>query len=676
MQRPIFVILFVSLFFYRSVFAAAQFSARVDQNQISLQDDVALKLVTSFDSNGSANEPQYSAPDFKVINEFNSVSVQYDSVHGMQKSQEITVVLRPLKAGKLLISNIQIKADDKIYTADNIQINVSASAPKRNNVATPRGGAGGGFGPGGLFSALGLGGNSGRIRLAPGGPNNPAPNGPNQGQPAEERKTKAFVRAEIERSTVYKGEQIIVSYYLYHQMKVFNLQVEKFPILNGFLREDLEMPIMGQSLESEAVTLKGEPFQRSLLARYAAYPLQEGKLDIDSMTLKFNYYAGNRNSPMDDEDPFFSFFQQVAPRTAGTESEHLAIQVQPLPEAGRSANFVGGVGDFTVTSAVNKYEVKANEAISFNLKVEGRGNVANIQEPKRAWPSGIELYETKGKSQTGRGGVGQKVFEFLLIPRSPGKVILPAIDLEFFDPGQKRYYTKSTEPIELNILDPAPGSAPLVASSTQSAAQSNVQQTAPVGIATPPADRQVGGTSNVRGNPDEPRSLKPILTHPELESGQSFIWRILYIACVGCFGLLVVLVVHDFFKKKRSSRSPKPKWDVLHQVSRKATTGAAWKEVTEAYETLTDVILDAIDQEYQIGARSFSRNELKAVLHDERGLPTQIWQRLVALLEFTELVRFASSIGAVSESEARTKLAHWVAEGEVIVKNILLKKGS
>ena len=105
---------------------------------------------------------------------------------------------------------------------------------------------------------------------------------------------------------------------------------------------------MSQRLDSEAVTLKGEPYERTLLARYAAYPIQDGKLDIDSMSLKFNYFQKSSRGLFGNDDPFFSFFPQMAPKVAAGKSDLLSISVVPLPEAGKPSSFSGGVGRFTV----------------------------------------------------------------------------------------------------------------------------------------------------------------------------------------------------------------------------------------------------------------------------------------------------------------------------------------
>ena len=83
-----------------------------------------------------------------------------------------------------------------------------------------------------------------------------------------------FVKAELSKTRAYKGEQIIVSYFLYRRTRANIRDVMQYPSFQGFIREDLEMPILSNRPDFEAVNLGGIPFERALLARYAVYPIK------------------------------------------------------------------------------------------------------------------------------------------------------------------------------------------------------------------------------------------------------------------------------------------------------------------------------------------------------------------------------------------------------------------
>ncbi|MGZ3698110.1 MAG: BatD family protein [Bdellovibrionota bacterium] len=603
-----------------------KFTAQLDREQISQDDSVSLKMNIAVDGATRIAEPQFTAPDFEVVNQYNGTYVEsyYDSntgQFGIRNNQQLTKVLRPLKTGDLKITGIHVSAGGQTYTAPDVVVHVRAAGAA---TPPPRGYGG---------SGVGLRGSS--------------KHGP---------VTNVFLRAEIDKEKVFKGEQIIVSYYVYSRVRLFNFSLDKFPVFEGFLSEDVEMPVMGQHLDKERVILDGVPYERSLLLRYAVYPLKDGKLRIDTISAKYNFFT-ERAGINDDEDPFMNFFQQMAPHAGNGQSTSLNVEVMPLPEDGRPQSFTGGVGDFSVVSAADKLDVRANEAVTVTVKVEGKGNVAAIGEPKVKWPDSVELYDTKGRAKTGKGGVGDKIFEFLLIPRTPGKLSLPPMEFGFFDPARKTFYTKKSEPIEVNVLEPAPGSALSLPT----------KRSAPSNSASAP---NPGGAADLR-----------TLKGPE-DGGPGWrglpVWRWLYWAFSGVLIVFAGLVLWDLLKKGKrlahfrreaASQAPSKTWEKLRTFARN-TEGAAWQEVVESYERLTGLLFDAVDDQYGVGARALSRTALRQILVDERGMNEELWSRTEKILEFAELVRFASSAGAVSESGARKDLARWVAEGEAVVREI------
>jgi hypothetical protein len=620
----------IAIFASASRAAETSFTAEVDRAQIGEDESVALSISVSSEGSVTADQLGYEAPDFESVNEYSSNFVRsfYDSSSGrfgMTHTQKLTKVLRPLKAGRLTIRKIQARIGGKMYTAPDIAVTVT---PPGAGSPPPQQYGGGGAG----------------LRGA--------------GKRTSAR--EILLRAEVDKGHAYKGEQVVISYYLYRRVRVYNIQVDKFPELKGFLREEMEMPVMGTRLDSEQVIFDGVPYERSLLARYASYPLQEGKLRIDPIGLKYNYFASGGGLD-DDGDPFFQFFRQSQPRPGSARSEPVNVDVSPLPADGRPSSFSGGVGDFNVVAAVDKYDVRANEAITMTVKVEGRGNLAAIGEPKAKWPDNLELYDSKGKVNSVKGGVGSKIFEFLLIPRVPGKVTLPPLEFSFFDPGKKAYVTTHTEAIEIQVGEPAPGSQAAVTTRKDSAV----------------------GAGGVRpedsaSKPEELRYLKSPLAN--WDSGGPLRW--IYLTCLALslaligwlgFDLLRRLTGWGVLKGVKSARGAGGA-EGLRQRLREAgknlqavSKGASPELLNRQYDFLSAIVLDALDQAYGLGARSLSRSELGQLLVNERGLEGAVWRRIERLLEYAEMVRFTGSTGVVSSEAAGGELRKWIDEAEGIV---------
>jgi len=609
--------------------AEVEFSATVDRTRISQDESVSLKLGIRTDSaSGSIDGLKFNAADFDEINEYTGVFVEsfYENGRfGVRNNRTITKVLRPKRTGTLNITGIELRVAGTDYKAPPITIEVE---PGGQGTPAPRGYGG---------SGVGLRGAGKR----PGG-------------------TGFFVRAELDKQRIYKGEQLIVSYYLYHRVRIFNLSVDKFPELKGFLRDDLEMPVLGQRFTNENVLLDGVPYERSLLVRYAAYPLRDGKMTVDPLSLKANYY-GTAQPPSgsggEEDDPFFGFFQQMAPRIGTSRSDPIVLDVLALPEEGKPAGFSGIVGDFNVAAAVDKYEVKAGEPVSLTVKIDGRGNLASLAQPKAEWPAGLELYEAKGRAKNGKGGVSEKIFELLLIPRQPGTVKIPQLEFSFFDPVKKTYVTRATETFDIKVNPGDPALADTSSSPPASAASH--------GAAPPPVTSE--------GDLDAGAALNGVLS-ATTRLGQRALPALLgLLIALGLWFLGYRLLLAKRARARTYEAERARKFSQIASIASQAAgpgARAAWNDVLRAYETLASVVFDALDRLHPVGSRSHSREELGQILLNEKHLSPEHWQRCANILEFTETVRFAMGAGSLSEDLARGDLVNWLNETRLVVDEI------
>ena len=80
-------------------------------------------------------------------------------------------------------------------------------------------------------------------------------------------------------------------------------------------------------------------------------------------------------------------------------------------------------------------------------------------------PAGVELYDTQKEAKFFKNGTSYKDFNLLLVPRTPGDFVVPAVSVSMFDPIRKAYVTKKTEPIKIHvgigIQDPNVKNSPL-----------------------------------------------------------------------------------------------------------------------------------------------------------------------------------------------------------------------
>ncbi|MDZ7776016.1 MAG: BatD family protein [Bacteroidales bacterium] len=135
-------------------------------------------------------------------------------------------------------------------------------------------------------------------------------------------------------------------------------------------------------------------------------------------------------------------------------SEPVELQVRPLPQGSKPIAFSGAVGDFSISSEIDKTEVIINDAINLTLKIRGQGNVKLVDPPTMQFPPDFEVYdpEINTNIRTSQAGVaGTKEFKYLIIPRVPGNYDIGPFSFAYFDIEEGRYKTHTTPKYQIKV---------------------------------------------------------------------------------------------------------------------------------------------------------------------------------------------------------------------------------
>ena len=130
----------------------------------------------------------------------------------------------------------------------------------------------------------------------------------------------------------------------------------------------------------------------------------------------------------------------------------LTIDVKALPD--KPADFSGGVGDLNISSSINSTSVKTNDAVTVKVVISGTGNLKLLSNPEVKFPEDFEIYDPKSENNfrlTNEGLSGNKVIEYLAIPRNPGEYKIPPVSFTYFDVKSKSYKTLTTEGYNLHV---------------------------------------------------------------------------------------------------------------------------------------------------------------------------------------------------------------------------------
>lgn len=262
-----------------------------------------------------------------------------------------------------------------------------------------------------------------------------------------------FIRAFADKQRVFNGEQVTVTYKLYTRLNIASqMSVSKLPQYQGFWAEELET---SKNILFTTEVYEGKQYRVGILKRVALFPTQTGELSVTPFELNVPVLVQKKRRSGSIFDDFFSDpFGRSETIEYSAKSNTIKINVQPLPSEGKPSDFSGTVGDFSLSTSIDKNETKTNEPISLKIDITGSGNIKLIEIPEVKLPPGVEKYEPKISEQVNRSGKvsGKKTVEYLIVPRTPGTKEIPQVQLSFFSPSKKSYVTLTSSPFTINVL--------------------------------------------------------------------------------------------------------------------------------------------------------------------------------------------------------------------------------
>ena len=265
-----------------------------------------------------------------------------------------------------------------------------------------------------------------------------------------------FITATASKPRVYVNEPVIVEYRIFTRVDVDGYNITQQPGTTGFWVEELEDP----QARVEQVVRDGLQYTSAVVRRVALFPTGAGTKTLAPLTLETQVRVQRRSRSLFG-DPFGGLFGSRVPVVVG--SNPVEIEVLPLPEEGRPDAFTGLVGRLEVSASIDRTDAETNDALTYRLEVSGTGNIRTLPEPELGFPSDVEVYPpdvSERVDPTEDGVRGSKIFEYVIVPRAPGQVTIPAVKLAYFDVDAGTYAAAASDPITLTVVgDPVAGPA-------------------------------------------------------------------------------------------------------------------------------------------------------------------------------------------------------------------------
>ena len=277
-----------------------------------------------------------------------------------------------------------------------------------------------------------------------------------EGVPAPDADRGAlFLESSISKIKVYAEEQILYTLKLYVRTRVSDISLE-LPEMDHLAFKQLDQPRNYQG------TYHGRAYQ-VLEVHYSLIPSKAGVYGLPPARMRLTVYESRRGSNRG-LDSFFNspFFSTGTPKTVSGKPYEL--EVMPLPETGRPADFSGLVGEFKLDSTFEPTKIQAGDSATLTVRLSGRGNVSRLPELQGPELEGVKSYADEPALETSSdaaGLTGSKVMKWALVPEKEGSYSIPPISVSYFNPENRAYHSLQTRPYQLTVLPGTTARVPL-----------------------------------------------------------------------------------------------------------------------------------------------------------------------------------------------------------------------
>lgn len=560
------ILLFVFVLVGISASSQVQFDAKVSKKRLGINE--RLRVDFEMNEDGDNFRPP-SFENFRVVGGPNQ-SISNSWINGKRSfSKTYSYFLSPQTRGKITIGQATIDVKGETYKTSPVEVEVTAA------VETPK-------------------------------------DGNNAEYVASEN---VHLVAEVSNSTPYLNEAITVTYKLYvsHDVSITSQWREiDTPKYADFWSQNIDNQNNYKVMEGK---YNGQDYRYVILRTTVLYPQKTGKLDIEPLTL---------DVPIDVQGSRRDFFgRRIMERVNKTISAgKRTIDVKPLPLAGRPDGYNGAVGDFNFDVTTNKTKLDANESMTMDVKISGKGNLKLFTAPTVKLPSSLEVYEPERteKVTTNMNGMqGSITDSYTIVPQFKGTYPIHPISFSFFDPKAEKYRTITSDEFTIKVEN-----GPITASPGKQNQESGNQQL-------------VLSQDNFKYIKLE-ANLKPIDQEPFFQSA-------LFWSLVG--GPFLLIPIFIMAGKKRRERMADVEGNKLRQANKlaKRYLSEAKRNISNPtifYEALERALHNYLKAKLNIETSEMEKGVISSMLLERNVQPGTV-DNFIGLLKSCEFARYASS---------------------------------
>lgn len=385
-MKRIFLTLLISLLLVLLHGATWKVNASVNKMRLTVHEELQYTLKISSDAPLRLNDPEPPVVKGLIYRNLMTRSSSGFSLSGLQRtaqySREYIYVYIPSKPGIVTIPAQSLSLGGKAYKTPAYKIEVIDAPP---GTTTP----------------------------GPSAPPSPIDPFAWKSDPTESYRPlgEVMLLSLPDRSSVYLGEPVIVSYYLYSTQSLGSFQLEDEEDFSGYGKSVYHQP---SQLDYSRAAYNGRSYLRALIKQVSVVPNSVGRIQIPRMTGSARVYDyGYQSRSLSSSDSY--------------------IQVLALPKTGTPASFTGAVGKFGVSELLSPRSINLGDAVTYTLIIQGRGNFHQFTAPVMPASSDFRASQPRIVDSVQGGVDGRRSIIYTLVPQRSGDLSLPDFFFSWFD---------------------------------------------------------------------------------------------------------------------------------------------------------------------------------------------------------------------------------------------------
>ena len=255
-----------------------------------------------------------------------------------------------------------------------------------------------------------------------------------------------FVVAEADKTSVFAGEEVVVTWNLYNASAVQQYAISEIPKLEDFWTEELD--VRGE--QPQQVLLAGMAVQKVPIRRVALFPLRSGTLTVPPMGVNASIMKRIRTG-----NPFGLF--EGMEIDVHRRSASLNIHARPIPPGPP----VAAVGDY-LTMRCSTPVQRNGGPVLLDVALSGRANLRSVAPPAFERPANGSVQVIEKKLNVNRVRYDawmHRQWQFLIFPETSGRFAIPAVSTSILTPAGVRQSLRC-EASTLTVLAASPNEPP------------------------------------------------------------------------------------------------------------------------------------------------------------------------------------------------------------------------